>query len=267
VTGTRLISTIATGTAPLQVASTTMVTNLNADRLDGFHATTFATLGANLFVGDQAITGKLAAVGSTTAHNSAIVYAIQNGASDSDWTVGSYPAAAIRGDATTLSSYAAGVLGTAQTNDAVGVGGFNTDGIAVGGVSIGPNPGAGVVGWCEQGTAECIGVVSFLRMQGKLFEGRVAADSTDDEGVPKFTVASDGHIYTAGKVNIYATGTTGRELEVNGGLRLITTKVKPTCNANARGTFWVTQGAPGQADLVEVCTKDAADAYGWRTVI
>lgn len=35
VQGTQLISTVATGTAPLQVSSTTVVTNLNADLLDG----------------------------------------------------------------------------------------------------------------------------------------------------------------------------------------------------------------------------------------
>ncbi len=42
VTGTQLVSTIATGTAPLTVTSTTAVTNLNADLLDGNHATAFA---------------------------------------------------------------------------------------------------------------------------------------------------------------------------------------------------------------------------------
>ncbi|BBH19839.1 hypothetical protein Back11_11840 [Paenibacillus baekrokdamisoli] len=36
-------STVATGTAPLQVASTTVVTNLNADMVDGFHADKVAT--------------------------------------------------------------------------------------------------------------------------------------------------------------------------------------------------------------------------------
>lgn len=41
VSGSQLISTIATGTAPFKVTSTTAVTNLNADLLDGFHATTF----------------------------------------------------------------------------------------------------------------------------------------------------------------------------------------------------------------------------------
>lgn len=45
VKGTRLESTVATGTAPLTVASTTAVTNLNADLLDGNHASAFATSG------------------------------------------------------------------------------------------------------------------------------------------------------------------------------------------------------------------------------
>ena len=43
VQGTRLISTIATGTAPLTVASTTVVTNLNADLLDGYNTSTTAS--------------------------------------------------------------------------------------------------------------------------------------------------------------------------------------------------------------------------------
>jgi hypothetical protein len=40
-------STVATGTAPLTVTSTTLVTNLNADLLDGQHASAFATSGHN----------------------------------------------------------------------------------------------------------------------------------------------------------------------------------------------------------------------------
>lgn len=40
VTGTRLVSTIATGTAPLGVTSTTVVANLNSDLLDGLHLNT-----------------------------------------------------------------------------------------------------------------------------------------------------------------------------------------------------------------------------------
>jgi len=58
-----------------------------------------------------------------------------------------------------------------------------------------------------------------------------------------------------------------RALEVNGGVQLNTAKAKPTCDANARGTFWVTQGGAGVADSVEVCSKDAGDAYAWRTLL
>jgi hypothetical protein len=42
VTGTQLISNVATGTAPLQVTSTTKVTNLNADYLDDLSASDFS---------------------------------------------------------------------------------------------------------------------------------------------------------------------------------------------------------------------------------
>ena len=72
-TGTRLISTIPTGTAPLAVSSNTRVPSLNADLLDGFHASAFqpfgayATVGANSFTGDQTVTGSLTTSGSVTA--------------------------------------------------------------------------------------------------------------------------------------------------------------------------------------------------------
>lgn len=41
-TAPRFISNVAAGTAPLQVTSTTVVGNLNADLLDGYHASSFA---------------------------------------------------------------------------------------------------------------------------------------------------------------------------------------------------------------------------------
>lgn len=51
VTPYRFISTIATGTAPFQITSQTAVTNLNADLLDGLHATDFLQVAsANAFV-------------------------------------------------------------------------------------------------------------------------------------------------------------------------------------------------------------------------
>ena len=49
---TTFISTQATGTAPFTVASTTAVTNLNADLLDGSHGSAFALLAGATFTGD-----------------------------------------------------------------------------------------------------------------------------------------------------------------------------------------------------------------------
>lgn len=57
ISGSKLISTVATGTAPIQVESTTLCTNLNADMIDGYnvsegdktgiHYTKFYGMGAN----------------------------------------------------------------------------------------------------------------------------------------------------------------------------------------------------------------------------
>jgi hypothetical protein len=75
-TGTQLISTVASGTAPLQVTSTTLVPNLFADRaggaltatnalnLGGVGATNYARLDiGNNFAGDQQIEGQLTVTG------------------------------------------------------------------------------------------------------------------------------------------------------------------------------------------------------------
>lgn len=55
-----LKSYVATGTAPLQVSSTTKVTNLNCDLLDGYSEAHFARVAkANIFSADQQFTGTL----------------------------------------------------------------------------------------------------------------------------------------------------------------------------------------------------------------
>jgi endosialidase-like protein len=57
----QLISTVATGTAPLHMTSTTQVPNLNASLLGGLPAGAFALVGApNTFTGTQTIHGDLA---------------------------------------------------------------------------------------------------------------------------------------------------------------------------------------------------------------
>ena len=69
----------------------------------------------------------------------------------------------------------------------------------------------------------------------------------------------------AGSVAI-GTTTTTQKLQVDGGIRLNTATSKPTCDSTVRGTFWAVQSGVGVKDTVEVCAKDAGDAYAWRTL-
>ncbi|NVN98675.1 MAG: hypothetical protein HXX17_05055 [Geobacteraceae bacterium] len=56
-----------------------------------------------------------------------------------------------------------------------------------------------------------------------------------------------------------------------GGLRIMTA-TQPPCDASgaatssAVGTIWFTAGASGVKDSLQVCAKDAANAYAWRTI-
>lgn len=79
VQGTRLISTVATGTAPLTVTSTTLVTNLNADSVDGKAFGTFTAAGGVLYA-----TSTTAASG--TAAGTAGQALLSAGASAPVWT-------------------------------------------------------------------------------------------------------------------------------------------------------------------------------------
>lgn len=47
ISGSKLISTVSTGTAPIQVTSTTLCTNLNADMVDGYHSDQFSQSKSN----------------------------------------------------------------------------------------------------------------------------------------------------------------------------------------------------------------------------
>lgn len=72
-------------------------------------------------------------------------------------------------------------------------------------------------------------------------------------------------VFMGGNVGV-GTASPAQKLEVNGGVRINTATAKPTCDSTTRGTFWFTQSGAGVKDSVEVCAKDAADAYAWRTI-
>jgi hypothetical protein len=72
VSGNTLTSTIATGTAPITVTSTTVVTNLNADTVDGSHASAFALAAAGVPSGLIALVTNAAAIPSGWSRETAL---------------------------------------------------------------------------------------------------------------------------------------------------------------------------------------------------
>lgn len=56
-----------------------------------------------------------------------------------------------------------------------------------------------------------------------------------------------------------------QKLEVDGGLKLNSSTARPACNADSRGTFWVTKGAT--SDHVSVCLLKQSGAYKWVTLV
>lgn len=97
--------------------------------------------------------------------------------------------------------------------------------------------------------------------------GNIFLRNTNTTGSADGTItwATPLYIDPTGTVGI-GTTTPGRELTVNGGVQLSTATAKPTCNSSNRGTFWAVASGAGVKDTVEVCAKDAADAYAWRTI-
>lgn len=77
----------------------------------------------------------------------------------------------------------------------------------------------------------------------------VGANNTNP-GTSELYVVGDGYL---------TEGFAAKSLRMTGASR-------PTCDSNARGTFWYAPGAGGVKDTVDVCTKDAGDAYAWRTI-
>lgn len=61
-------------------------------------------------------------------------------------------------------------------------------------------------------------------------------------------------------------GTIGVRVAAEGALVNLPFGTKPTCGSGFRGMFWHVQGGAGVKDDVQVCAKDAGDAYAWRTI-
>ncbi|HEX9761371.1 MAG TPA: hypothetical protein VGA40_10640, partial [Candidatus Acidoferrales bacterium] len=106
------------------------------------------------------------------------------------------------------------------------------------------------------------------------FSGGGHDGSSFDDFAARFNFLADGNWSTSShptRIEFSTTpvGSTSPSIRMvfpsDGGVKLNTAS-KPTCNSTRRGTFFYVAGGAGVKDTVEVCAKDAADAYAWRTI-
>lgn len=154
-----------------------------------------------------------------------------------------------------------------------------------GNVGLGEDPGNSPL---RIGTAVSGLNADFLRVDGIATSTAAGQDQFALQIVPTFATAglnpgqlrgilvdvggaiSGGGTASAGIAGDFTGPTAGASLMLgvrsNGGIQMVPNVAKPTASATYRGTFWVTQGAAGVKDNVEVCAKDATDTYAWRTI-
>lgn len=154
--GNRLISTVATGTAPLQVTSTTVVPNLNASLLGGQPAGSYATLGANIFTGNQTVNNNVTVSGQVGigTQTPGAMLEVDGIGLDGGLFVGGYDAFPGTNGGTGVSGYGGegdehggtGGTGVYGYGGGAGVQNYPGNGGAFFGGNSGPNIGSGGVG-------------------------------------------------------------------------------------------------------------------------
>lgn len=101
---------------------------------------------------------------------------------------------------------------------------------------------------------------------GSLYDSEVGTGIVSNGG--RVTIGANGSVaaFVSSTGVGVQTSEPGAELEVNGGIRLLTSKVQPACGPATRGEFWFVQGAINVKDSVVVCAKGSGNNYLWRTI-
>lgn len=57
-----------------------------------------------------------------------------------------------------------------------------------------------------------------------------------------------------------------QSISANAGFQVSTSGSQPICDSTRRGLMWNVEGASGVSDVMQVCIKNAADAYVWTNL-
>ena len=223
ITAGQLVSSIATGTSPLTVTSTTLVTNLNADLLDGYNTATAATantvavrnsdgnITANFFVGNGSQLTGLSTNGVSNG-NSNVAIATANG---------NVTIAAVGNTVLTVTGTGVNVAGTITT-------GAGSGGNISGANYISANYVTGTLTTAAQPNITSVGTLTGLTSLGTV----------------NFTSASNVSLGPVGNVKITG-GTNGQYLTTDGAGNLSFGTVTVSSASISNGTSNVNIGSSG----------------------
>ncbi len=234
VSATRLISTVATGTSPLQVTSTTLVSNLNAERVGGQTLTNLDSTYIN--ASGDTMTGLLEIQAGNPTHGGLFLYNPVNNAD----TAGSIPAFTIYRtgkSGVSYSSMATITLGRfsqsspgSNTQLDILLGAGATDVANVTALSLRADGAHTIFGTLGITGGATVG--NDLSVTGEIFGTTIT-----------LTDADIGSVYST-------------YVRLFGGTR-------PACASSNRGTIHTLYGGAGVADVSSQCQKTAADTYAW----
>jgi hypothetical protein len=223
ITAGQLVSSIATGTSPLTVTSTTLVTNLNADLLDGYNTATAATantvavrnsdgnITANFFIGNGSQLTGLSTNGVSNG-NSNVAIATANG---------NVTIAAVGNTVLTVTGTGVNVAGTITT-------GAGSGGNISGANYISANYVTGTLTTAAQPNITSVGTLTGLTSLGTV----------------NFTSASNVSLGPVGNVKITG-GTNGQYLTTDGNGNLSFGTVTVSSASISNGTSNVNIGSSG----------------------
>ena len=145
------------------------------------------------------------------------------------------------------------VSGTAQASTSFETGDLvlhNSDGL------YSDNSGKGGVRFGTEKTNGARPLILESGNNGSYTDGEIRLETDGEERV---------RVDDQGNVGI-GTSSPNQSVEVDGGVRLNTTKTKPTCSNEQRGTMWFEKANAGSDDIIYSCMKNSSDSYNWVMV-
>jgi hypothetical protein len=106
------------------------------------------------------------------------------------------------------------------------------------------------------------GVNQILAPDGTSAAPGITFSGAEDSGMYLISVTPDRVGFATNGIPVFRLDTDSTAYAID----LIDGGTRPACSSTYRGWLFIDEGGAGVADTLAICNKDAADAYGWRSL-